>query len=147
MTDDEFLLAFETCTLARADWTHAAHVRMAWLYLTRSLGAAAALDRVRPGIQKLNAEFVRQLHLRGLTVPHDPRGLNGYHETITTAFVTVIAARTRAGEDFDTFRERNPDLFDRTFPSLLKHYSPERLYSAAAKAAFIAPDLAPLPVG
>ncbi len=145
MTDDEFLLAFETCTLARADWTHTAHIRMAWLYLTRT-PTAKALDCVRQGIPKLNAEFVRQLHLQGLTVPHDPRGLDGYHETVTTAFVTVIASRVQAGEDFDSFRERNPDLFDRTFPALLKHYSPERLYSAAAKTAFLEPDLVPLPV-
>lgn len=145
MTDDEFLLAFEACTVAREDWTHAAHVRMAWLYLTRPPAGIEVLDRVRQGIQKLNAEFVRQSQLRGLTVPPDPRGLDGYHETVTTAFVTVIAARVRAGEDFDTFRARNPDLFDRTFPALLKHYSPERLYSAAAKTAFVEPDLAPLP--
>ena len=147
MTDDEFLLAFEACTLTRADWTHAAHIRMAWLYLTRTTTTTEGLGRVRQGILKLNAEIVRQLHSQGLTIPHDPRGLDGYHETVTTAFVTVIASRVQTGEDFDTFRERNPDLFDRTFPALLKHYSPERLYSAAAKATFLEPDLSPLPSG
>jgi hypothetical protein len=35
MTDSEFLTAFEACRLRRQDWTHAAHVRLAWLYLTR----------------------------------------------------------------------------------------------------------------
>ena len=79
--------------------------------------------------------------------PSRPRGLDGYHETITIAFVTVIASRIKPGEDFAAFRDRNPDLFDRTFPALLKHYSPERLYSAAARLEFIEPDLEPLPVG
>ena len=31
MTDDEFLVAFEAAAIARKDWTHEAHVRMAWL--------------------------------------------------------------------------------------------------------------------
>ena len=34
MTDKEFLAAFENCSLTRENWTHAAHVRMAWLYLS-----------------------------------------------------------------------------------------------------------------
>ncbi len=137
MTDDEFLAAFEACALARTEWTHAAHVRMAWLYATR---AADPLPLARAGIRKLNASFARP---EG--APPDPRGLDGYHETITTAFVRVIAARVRAGESFAAFAARNPDLFDRTFPALLAHYSPARLYSAEAKAAFVEPDRAELP--
>jgi hypothetical protein len=137
VTDDEFLAAFEKCTLVRKEWTHAAHVRMAWLYATRF---ADPLPRVRAGIQKLNATFVR-----APDAPPDPRGLDGYHETITTAFVRVIASRARAGESFATFEARNPDLFDRAFPALLVHYSPARLYSAEAKATFAKPDRAELP--
>ncbi len=133
MTNDEFLAAFEACTLTRNEWTHAAHVRVAWLYATR---AADPLPLVRAGIQKLNATFVR-----APGAPPDARGPDGYHETITTAFVLVIAARARAGESFEAFAARNPDLFDRTFPALLAHYSPERLYSAEARVAFVEPDL------
>lgn len=147
MTDDEFLAAFEDCTLARKDWTHAAHVRIAWLYLTRTDSAAEVLDLIRSGIQKLNASFIARLQASGVLPEKslDPRGLDGYHETITVAFVAVIAVRIVPGEDFAAFRDRNPDLFDRSFPALLTHYSPERLYSAAAREAFLPPDLAPLP--
>jgi hypothetical protein len=146
MTDDEFLAAFEECTLERKEWTHAAHVRMAWLYLTR-LPFEVAIERVRGGIQKLNATFVARLQASGVVPAKEPdtRGLDGYHETVTVAFVTVIASRIRSGEDFGAFRDRNPDLFDRTFPALLKHYTPERLYSPLAKAEFVEPDLEPLP--
>jgi hypothetical protein len=145
MTDSEFLTAFEECTLAREDWTHEAHVRMAWLYLTK-LGAEIVLDRVRGGIKKLNATFARQRSpLCRAANPKDARGLTGYHETITAAFVAVIASRITAGEDFAAFRDHNPDLFDRKFPTLLKHYRPERLYSPTAKKEFIEPDLIPLP--
>jgi hypothetical protein len=150
MTDDEFLTAFEACRLFRKDWTHEAHVRMAWLYLTRVGSDEAALGRVRCGIKKLSSAFVRRQQLSCRVRPQprtepDPRGLDGYHETVTVAFVTVIASRVKPGEDFPAFRARNPDLFDRTLPALLKHYTPERLFSAPAKAEFIEPDLAPLP--
>ncbi len=148
MTDDEFLCAFERCSIARKDWTHEAHVRMAWLYVTRTPADGEVFDRVRGGIKKLNSVFVRrqQVLCRGLpTKPKDPRGLDGYHETITVAFVTVIAARVRAGEDFPAFRDRNPDLFDRKLSALLRYYSPERLFSPPAKAEFLEPDLEPLP--
>jgi hypothetical protein len=148
MTDDDFLCAFERCTIARKDWTHEAHVRMAWLYLTRIPADGEVFDRVRNGIKKLNATFVRRQQMMCMprpAKPKDPRGLDGYHETITVAFVTVIASRIEPGEDFPAFRDRNPDLFDRKLSVLLKYYSPERLFSSPAKAEFLEPDLAPFP--
>ena len=129
MTDDEFLAAFETCKLVRKDWTHEAHVRMAWLYLTQ-LPFDEALEQVRAGIQKLNTVI-------GST--------DGYHDTITVAFVRVIADRLRSGETYPAFRDRNPDLFDRTLSVLLRHYTNERLYSADARQRFLEPDREPLP--
>src|SRR5437660_457543 len=113
MTDDEFLAAFEAAAIPRTDWTHEAHVRMAWLYLTR-LPVAAARERVRAGIRGLNA------------VIGSP---DGYHDTITVAFVRVIADRLMPGEAYPAFRDRNPDLLDRTLAALSRHYSPEVLYS------------------
>src|SRR5262245_10210198 len=148
MTDDEFLTAFEECTFARKDWTHEAHVRMAWSYLRQCPLDEEVFERVRSGIKKLNAHFMALASLSveaAAAKPKDPRGLDGYHDTITVAFVTVIASRMKPDEDFPTFRDRNPDLFDRAFPALLKHYSPQRLYSEEAKRAFIEPDLEPLP--
>src|SRR4051812_27869201 len=105
MTDDEFLAAFEAAAIAPPDWAHEAHVRMAWLYLTR-LPFTEALERVRKGIRKLNA------------VIGSP---DGYHDTITVAFVRVIAARVRPGEAYPAFRDRHPDLFDRTLSALLRY--------------------------
>jgi hypothetical protein len=147
-TDDEFLTAFEECKLSRADWTHEAHVRMAWLYLTRIPSDADVFDRVRAGIKKLNAVFEHRRQVACVVLQPkqpDPRGLDGCHETITVAFVTVIAARMKPDEDFVAFCNRNPDLFDRTFPALLKHYTPDRLFSHNAKIEFLEPDLEPLP--
>jgi hypothetical protein len=140
MTDDEFLTAFETVSLPRKKWTHEAHVRMAWLYLSRH-PFPTAVERARLGIQKLNEEFKRKARLRCLP----SRKTTGYHETITVAFVTLIASRLQPNEDFPTFRDRNHDLMDRTLSALHHHYSPERLSSADARAAFVEPDRQPLP--
>lgn len=129
MTDDEFLAAFEAAAFSRPEWTHEAHVRMAWLYLTR-FPTAQALELVRTGIQKLNARVGSP---------------DGYHETITAAFVRVIAARLEPGEGYAAFRGRNPELFDRALAALLRHYTRERLHSPEARRAFVEPDGAALP--
>lgn len=129
MSDDEFLAAFEAAAFTRPEWTHEAHVRMAWLYLTR-LPFADALEKVRRGIQKLNGKIGSP---------------DGYHETITVAFVRIIADRAAGGERYEAFRDRNPDLLDRTLPALLRHYTKDRLDSSEARATFVEPDREPLP--
>lgn len=129
MTDDDFLTAFEAVTFTRPEWTHEAHVRMARLYLLR-FPFADAVQKVRLGIQKLNG------------VIGSP---DGYHDTITVAFVRVIADRLREPTEYEAFRDRNPDLFDRTLPTLLRYYSKEHLYTPEARRGFVEPDLAPLP--
>jgi hypothetical protein len=131
MSDDDFLAAFESCRLPRAEWTHAAHVRLAWLYLTR-MPFEEALDRVRSGIRRYNASA----------------GSDGYHDTVTVAFVVLTRSRLPAagvGEDFPSFRARNPDLFEPGANPLGRHYDPATLASAEAKRAFVRPDRAPLP--
>jgi hypothetical protein len=129
MNDDEFLAAFENADIPRREWSHEAHVRMAFLYLCR-LTPSDALDRIRFGIKKLNAR-------NGV--------VEGYHETITVAFVRLIAARLSEEVTFPKFRERNPDLFDRTLTALLIHYTRDRLFSPEARRDFLEPDLQPLP--
>lgn len=133
MTDAAFLAAFEAGTLPRAEWTHAAHVRLAWLYLGR-LPPADALERMRAGIRRYNA---------AVGTPPD-----AYHDTVTVAFARLIhAAGPDPAEGFAAFARRNPGLFDRADPVLLRYYSPDRLSSPAARAGFVEPDRRPLPGG
>jgi hypothetical protein len=132
MTDAEFLQAFEACKLPHSEWTHTAHVRMAWLYL-RARPPGEALVRVCEGIKRYNASRENS---------------KGYHETITRAYLILIAARMRPnanGQTFSEFAAANPDLVDGKLRALLAHYHPETLFSAPARAAFVPPDLAPLP--
>ena len=47
MSDDEFLAQFENCTLPFDQWTHRAHVRVAYLYLRRHPFREALPDPAR----------------------------------------------------------------------------------------------------
>ena len=132
MTDTEFLEAFESCTLPEAQWTHEAHVRMAWLYLQK-MPLSEAMPVVRQGIKRYNASLKKLL---------------AYHESITQAFLHLISHRMQCSGDrlsFVDFCNENPDLLDRTMTALLTYYRKETLFSQAARDGFVEPDLAILP--
>jgi hypothetical protein len=62
-----------------------------------------------------------------------------YHETITVAFLSLIAERRLAGQykDFAAFIERNADLLDKAL--LARWYTPEKLRSETARRTFVLP--------
>ncbi len=135
MNDDEFLAAFEGCTVPRDEWTHAAHVRMAWIYLNRASDFEDALTKIREGIQRLNGSF--------------GASPNKYHDTITIAYAALIRERIERHPDIARwvdFESAFPETLDWTSPLPLRHYSRDRLFCRAAHEAFIEPDLTPLPV-
>jgi hypothetical protein len=63
-----------------------------------------------------------------------------FHQTMTIAFLALIAERVQAGgySDFAGFAAANPDLMTKSV--LTRWYSPERLSSEAARATFVLPD-------
>ena len=137
MTDPDLLSHFESLTLPFDQWTHRAHVKVAYLYLCKH-PFDEALRRLRAGIQHYNAHN---------DVPESPT--SGYNETTTHAFLHLIAATMRAyGETHpcdtaDAFCDTHPQLMTRH--ALRLFYSPERRMHPDAKTMFIEPDLAPLP--
>jgi hypothetical protein len=143
VNDREFLDAFEAAAIPRADWKHRDHIRVAYLYL-RDHPFDDALVRIRTGIRKLN-------DANG--VPESPT--SGYHETVTVAWALLVVdaiersrakQQSRAGEgaaDSESFMAAHPELLDKT--ALRAHYSRDRIMSVEARAAFVAPDHAPLP--
>jgi hypothetical protein len=134
MNDDDFLRALEACTLAPAAFNHAAHLRAGFLYLQRQ-DFPEALGAMRRAIRAFAASIGKD-------------GL--YHETITTAFMTLINARLAvepagvapARVAWEGFAARHPDLFDGT--ALAQHYSRERLQHPLARQIFLLPDRAPV---
>lgn len=134
MTDEEFLFLFENAALPRQEWNHAAHLRMAYLYLKEAESWESVLPMVRERIRGFNAAH---------------RNYSGYHETITAAFLRIIDDRMHGpGKaefmSFDAFSMHNPDLFD-GLSILLHHYEKATLISLEARAEFVEPDREPLP--
>jgi hypothetical protein len=128
---------FLDASLPRAQWTHQAHLRVGAWHVDR-FGAAQALPRLRQAIRRLNDAH---------GTANTPTG--GYHETVTAAYVTLIAAAlssaaSDAGAPLDERVERllAGPLADRAV--LLRFWSRDTLMSPAARAAWVAPDLAPL---
>jgi hypothetical protein len=64
-----------------------------------------------------------------------------YHETITVAFLSLIAERRIVGDyrDFSAFVADNADLLDKSV--LGRWYTPERLQSETARRTFVLPSL------
>jgi hypothetical protein len=137
VTDDELLILFEDCSLPLEQWTHRAHVKVAFLYL-RDHAFERAVEKMRAG-------------LKAYIGVHDvPIGTTmGYNETTTVAFLHLVAAMMSAyGElfptpDADTFCDAHPQLMSKHVLRLF--YSPERRGLPTAKTQFIEPDLTPLP--
>ena len=72
MTDEEFLEAFEDCTLE--EFHHADHIRMAWLYL-RQFGYEIGSAKVKEGIKRFAAA---------------KNATTLYHETITEFWIRLV---------------------------------------------------------
>jgi hypothetical protein len=125
MTDDEFLASFEDCSLA--DFHHADHVRMAFLYLCRYPALEA--------LQRFSASLVRFAASTGKP--------ELYNETITWAFLLLIRERmARAGsqQTWIEFAAGNGDLLTWKDNILKKYYRAEILSSGLAKSTFLFPD-------
>lgn len=137
MDDQELLTQFENRTLPFAQWTHRAHLKVAYLYV-KQYSFTEALDRIRRNIKAYNAANNR---------PEGPD--QGYNETTTHAFLHLVAATVHAYgqshpvKDADGFCDVHPQLMSKHV--LRFFYSPERRMHPLAKTQFVEPDLAPLP--
>ena len=127
MSDEELLHGFTSTELPVEQFHHQQHVRVAWLFV-RDHGMPAALVEFSAAIKR----FAEAKGAHGL-----------YHETITWAFLLIIAerlARTPA-HDWHTFAADNADLLSWQ-PSILdRYYSKELLASVLARTTFVMPDL------
>jgi hypothetical protein len=126
---------FTAGVIPAAAWTHVAHIRVGTWHVAR-FGPDEALRRLRAGIRRLNEQ-----HGTG----NSPT--RGYHETITAAYVRLIAAYLDRCPAAQPLAERARRLIEGPLGArdvLLRFYSRERLLSPAARADWVEPDLAPL---
>lgn len=123
------------CRLAREEWTHEAHLA-ACLYLL-----AARLD------VDVDAEIAGIISRFNESVGGVNDDANGYHDTITRAYVAGVRLFLRdspAGGLAERVNAlRLSPMGRRDWP--LGFYSRDLLFSVAARRGFVAPDRAPLP--
>jgi hypothetical protein len=130
-SDREFRAAFEAGAFAPADFSHRAHVRLAYVHLADS-SVDIALERMRAALVTF--------------LEHHDIPASKYHETLTRAWILAVdhfMHRTPEASCADDFIDRNPVLLDSRI--MLTHYSAGLLFSDAARAAFVEPDLDPIP--
>jgi hypothetical protein len=130
MKDEEFLSAFEACTLQ--EFHHRDHIKVTYLYLRR-YRLDEAITKVSAGLQALATAG---------NAPVDDLE-KGYHETMTQAWVRLVHLTMSGGEvaeSADAFCDQQPQLMQKTRLELF--YSRERLMTWKAKREFVEPDLA-----
>jgi hypothetical protein len=121
----EFIDAFEQC---RAEpFHHADHLRVAWIYL-QHFDYGDAERRLAEGLRRFAAS-------KGAS--------EKYHETMTRAWMRLVASASGDGESFDAVIARHPELLDQK--ALARFYSAARLAQPEAREGWLEPDLEPLP--
>ena len=129
LSDAALVEEFESCRLPTAQFHHADHIRLAWIYLRQMNGAEAAL-RIEQSIRRYAAHN---------NIPHL------YHQTITLAWMRLVAAALRAtprGTSFFDFAAQHPELFE--VQRLNQYYTRELLDSLRARREWVEPDLTKL---
>lgn len=126
------LVAFQSRTLTREDWTHRCHLQVAagiYLLLGRAGGQVLSV-----GIQRLN-----EAH----GVPLTPTG--GYHETLTRLWFQLVALAIENTQlnlhpaCSERWEQALEQLQDKTLP--LRFYSRDRIMSWEARVGWLEPDL------
>ena len=124
---DDLFERFVDTTLPADRFHHQQHVEVAWMFV-RKHGMPAALSEFTTAIKRFA----------------DAKGATGlYHETITWAFLLLIAdrdARNPLGS-WPEFAAANPDLLTWKPSILNRYYSKELLASDLARRTFVMPDL------
>lgn len=132
---DDLGARFEACEIPAEEWTHAAHM-VVGLWHVHRYGADEALARLRSGIRRLNESH------GGVN-----SATNGYHETITAAYVQLLAQYRASGLIDMSLGMQAIGLLASPLASrdvLFAFYSRERLMSTAARAGWLDPDLGPV---
>jgi hypothetical protein len=133
---DDLAERFAAAAIPAAEWTHLAHLQVgAWH--VHHLTPEAALKRMRSGIRRLN-----------LVHGTANSATRGYHETITAAYLRLIAQFLVACPVLMPLETRVDELLRGPVarPDVLSQfYSRKLLTSARARKRWVEPDLAPLP--
>jgi hypothetical protein len=129
----DLVKSFENATVSRDDWKHAEHLMVALYYLSIH-DIETATSKMRNGIFKLLTD--------GFGV--DLSKEMPYHETLTIFWMRTVAdfAASKNGASLPDKARELIETFNKDYP--LRFYSREYLFSNAARAEFVEPDIAPV---
>lgn len=128
MTDAALLAAFLDCTLPPQQLGHGEHVRLAYLFLRRHADFGEAALAFRSALRRYVTAIGRA---------------DRYHETLTWAYLALIAERLADGPDEPdslAFVARFPELVDHRGGALAAAYDVEAITaSPLARRVFVLP--------
>ena len=128
-SDDEMIRLFREGLFPIGDFTHKAHLRLAWIYLRRF------------GLETAQREVCRQI--REFTRIQGAQ--DKYHQTLTVAAIRIVQAHMakQRGEGFEALLAEYPVLLGAFRELLGRHYSEGLLWSPQARLVYQEPDLEP----
>ncbi len=129
ISDSEFEMAFQKCQVPPAAFSHEAHLRLAWIHITKY-----GLTTAEVNIQAQLERFVNHV------------GANDkYNKTLTVSSIRMIGhfIQQSKTENFIDFILEFPQLKNEFRALIASHYSFDVFNSRIAKEEFIAPDLSP----
>ena len=129
---DEFIAAFEAGTLPKTRWTHGAHLLTGACYV-HALGEAAATDKMRLCVKRYNE-----------AVDGKNTETSGYHETITVAWIKLLARLLRESAPIEraAFAELALRRFEADRSIFSRYYDFDLVGSVEARRTWVAPTLA-----
>ena len=132
ISDARFLQQIEDGSLPPEYFDHAGHLRLAWL-----LVESEPMDFAVSKASELIARYATSLGAS-----------DKYHATVTEFLIRLVSSRQTQAycSSWQTFLARNSDLNLDCLQVLSQYYDKDVLFSAAAKRAFIAPNLKSLGV-
>ncbi|MGI9239270.1 MAG: hypothetical protein ACR2RV_00625 [Verrucomicrobiales bacterium] len=129
--DLKFKGLVESCELPISEFSHRAHLRLAYVYLSEH-DTESAIELMRNSLGRL-------IHHNG--VPPSK-----FHETLTRAWILAVdhfMNQVVSSNSADELIDRHSELLDTEI--MMTHYSAEVLFSEKARGEFVQPDLDPIP--
>jgi hypothetical protein len=129
LTDEIFLHQFANCSLDPKCFDHEAHLRLAWLYITKD-GCDIALIKVTQGLMAYTQSL---------------GAADKYNHTLTVAAVKAVNhfIFKSKSHTFSAFIIEFPRLKSNFMALMETHYNRTTLFANEAKSVYVEPDLMP----
>ncbi len=129
LTNLEFETQLENCTFKPELFSHEAHIRLAWIHVTKY------------GVEQASINLCKQIKIFDITFDDGTK----YNKTITIACVKAVNHFVQKSKSvvFKDFILEFPRLITNFKELLNQHYSFDIYHSKLAKEEFLEPDLLP----